>query len=110
MAAPRFEEDKKIIATVAVFPILFLIYFISGKDSAYVKYCANQGIIFTILGVFVSVVAAVIGVIPVIGTIMGIVFWLVDAAILALTIYQMIGAFTGNIKPLPYIGDIEILK
>ena len=110
MAAPQFEESKKVVATVAVFPILFLIYFISGKDSAYVRYCANQGLIFTILGIIISVVAKVIGIIPIIGFIAGIVFWLIDLAILVLTIYQMIGAFKGTIKPLPVIGDVEILK
>ena len=110
MAAPQFEEDKKVVATIAVFPILFLIYFISGKDSAYVRYCANQGLIFTILGIIISVVAGIIGAIPIIGFLMGIVFWLVDLAILALTIYQMIGAYKGTIKPLPVIGDVEILK
>lgn len=110
MAAPQFEEDKKVVATVAVFPILFLIYFIAGKDSAYVRYCANQGLIFTILGIIISVVANVIGFIPIIGFIVGIVFWLIDLAILILTIYQMIGAFKGTIKPLPVIGDVEILK
>ncbi|MBQ7981701.1 MAG: DUF4870 domain-containing protein [Oscillospiraceae bacterium] len=110
MAAPQFEEDKKVVATVAVFPILFLIYFIAGKDSAYVRYCANQGLIFTILGIIISVVAKVIGIIPIIGFIAGIVFWLIDLAILVLTIYQMIGAFKGTIKPLPVIGDVEILK
>jgi len=110
MAAPQFEEDKKVVATVAVFPILFLIYFIAGNDSAYVRYCANQGLIFTILGIIISVVAKVIGFIPIIGFIAGIVFWLIDLAILILTIYQMIGAFKGTIKPLPVIGDVEILK
>ncbi|MBP1548828.1 MAG: DUF4870 domain-containing protein [Oscillospiraceae bacterium] len=110
MAAPQFEEDKKVVATVAVFPILFLIYFIAGKDSAYVRYCANQGLIFTILGIIISVVANVIGIIPIIGFLAGIVFWLIDLAILVLTIYQMIGAFKGTIKPLPVIGDVEILK
>ena len=110
MAAPHFEEDKKVIATVSVFPILFLIYFIAGKDSAYVRYCANQGLIFTILGIIISVVANVIGFIPIIGFIAGIVFWLIDVAILVLTIYQMIGAFKGTIKPLPVIGNVEILK
>lgn len=110
MAAPQFEEDKKVVASVAVFPILFLIYFIAGNDSAYVRYCANQGLIFTILGIIISVVAKVIGFIPIIGFIAGIVFWLIDLAILILTIYQMIGAFKGTIKPLPVIGDVEILK
>ncbi len=110
MAAPHFEEDKKVVATISVFPILFLIYFIAGKDSAYVRYCANQGLIFTILGIIISVVAKVIGIIPIVGFLMGIVFWVIDVAILVLTIYQMIGAFKGTIKPLPVIGDVEILK
>lgn len=110
MAAPQFEEDKKVVATISVFPILFLIYFVAGKDSAYVRYCANQGLIFTILGIIISVVAKVIGFIPVIGLLAGIVFWVIDLAILILTIYQMLGAFKGTIKPLPVIGDVEILK
>ena len=110
MAAPQFEEDKKVIATVAVFPILFLIYFIAGKDSAHVRYCANQGLIFTLLGIITSVIANVIGFIPIVGFLMGIVFWVIDVAVLVLTIYQMVGAFKGTIKPLPVIGDVEILK
>lgn len=114
MAAPQFEEDKKVVASVAVFPILFLIYFIAGNDSAYVRYCANQGLIFTIIGVIISVIYGVVngilGGIFLIGTIIYLVFGLIGLAILILTIYQMVGAFKGTIKPLPVIGDVEILK
>lgn len=110
MAAPQFEESKKVLATVAVFPFLFLAYFIAGNDSNYVKYCANQGLIFTIIHIVCWGVGSVLGIIPLIGDIVGLVLYIVGVAMFILTVYQMIGAFKGTIKPLPVIGDIELIK
>lgn len=107
---PQFEEDKKIIATAAVFPFLFLIYFIAGKGSEYVKYCANQGAVFTIIEIICWGVGKVLGIIPVIGTLVGWILWIVGIAMFALTVYQMYNAFKGTIKPLPVIGDVTIIK
>lgn len=106
----QFEEDKKVIATAAVFPFVFLIYFIAGKGSEYVKYCANQGAVFTIIHVICWGVGWVIGGIPFIGAIIGLALKIIGLAMLALTVYQMVGAFKGTIKPLPVIGDVTLIK
>ena len=112
MAAPQFEESKKVVATVAVFPILFLIYFIAGKDSAYVRYCANQGLIFTILGIIISVVAKVIGFIPIIGFIAGIVLGVEaadlyeDFAFSVAFVYWATALISGTL----FLGFAEIIK
>ena len=106
----QFEEDKKILATVCVFPFLFLAYFLAGKGSEYVKYCANQGAVFTIIHVICWGVGSVLGIIPLIGAVVGLVLKVVGVAMLLLTIYQMVGAYKGTIKPLPVIGDVTLFK
>ena len=106
----QFEEDKKIIATAAVFPFVFLIDFIAGKGSEYVKYCANQGAVFTIIQIICWGVGWVLGGIPLIGAIVGLALKIVGIAMLVLTVYQMYNAFKGTIKPLPVIGDVTLIK
>ncbi len=106
----QFEPDKKTIATVVVFPFVFLIYFIVGKGSEYVKFCANQGLVFTIIEVICWGVGAVLGGIPLIGAVVGWVLKIIGIAMLILIVYQMIGAYKGTIKPLPIIGDVELIK
>ena len=106
----QFENDKKVIATAAVFPFLFFIYFIAGNGSEYVKYCANQGVVFTIVHIVCWGVGSVLGIIPVIGAIVGWALKIVGIVMLLLTIYQMIGAYKGTIKDLPVIGEVNIIK
>lgn len=106
----QYDQNNKVIAAIAVFPVFFIIYFIAGKGSDYVKYCANQGLAFTLIGIIVSVAAKIIGIIPLIGFLFGIIFWAIDVAMLILIIYQAYNAYKGTIKPIPIIGDITIIK
>ena len=97
-------NNNNILAAVVLVPLLFWVYFITDKQSNYVRYCANQGLVFTIIFVILSVGAALLGFLPIVGWI----FKIADILLAIVIIVQMIGAFCGSIKDLPLIGEIDI--
>lgn len=48
--------------------------------------------------------------IPVVGWILGLLFWIVDAAIFVLVILGIVNAASGKAKDLPIIGKFRLLK
>ena len=97
-------NNNNILAAVVLVPLLFWVYFITDKQSNYVRYCANQGLVFTILFVVLSVAAALLGFLPLVGWI----FKIADILLAVAVIIQIIGAIGGGIKDLPLIGEIDI--
>ncbi len=91
-------EKNKGLAAIMFIPVFFIIYFISGSSSAYVKHCANQGMILTVCFVVVSLAAKLLNPIPVFGWIFSIVFWIADGILLLIVIVQIIRAATGSIQ------------
>lgn len=98
---PVFSEEdiqkNKTIAALCTIPALFWLCFVTGQDSAYVKFYANQGLILLILGV----VSGILSAIPVIGWMISTVasLFIFVAWILALT-----SAIQGKTKPMLVIG------
>ncbi|MCM1022462.1 MAG: hypothetical protein NC395_00190 [Prevotella sp.] len=93
-------ENNKVIAVLSVFPILFLVYFISGTNSDYARHCANWGIIFTICFAVMFVLGKLLSIvtwIPLVGTVIGIVLKVIDVILLLAVIIQMIRAAKGTI-------------
>ena len=93
-------EQNKVVGILSVFPVLFIIYFLSGTNSEYARHCANWGIIFTIcfaamfiLGKLLSIVTWI----PLVGTIIGIVLKIIDVLLLLAVIVQVVRAAKGTI-------------
>jgi len=103
--APVFDqadvEKNKFMAILAY--IIFLIPLLAVKDSPYVKFHTNQGLVLFIAGVLVGVVS----VIPVIGWLVGIIAPIVIGIF---CIMGIINAAKGLKKELPLIGKFKILK
>ena len=106
--ANKSDVDKnKTMAIVGyILPILFFIPLISdGKDSPFAKFHANQQLVLLIAGVVVNIVG---GIIPFLGWFiilpLGCIFLIVVA------IMGIINASKGEMKKLPLIGGIEIIK
>ena len=100
------EKNKAMAIVGYIIPILFFIPLISdGKNSPFAKFHANQQLVLLIAAVVVNVVG---GMIPIIGWFLilplGCIFLLVVA------IMGIINSSKGEMKKLPLIGGIEILK
>jgi uncharacterized membrane protein len=100
------EKNKAMAIVGYIIPILFFIPLISdGKNSPFAKFHANQQLVLLIAAVVINVVG---GIIPFLGWFiilpLGCIFLLVVA------IMGIINASKGEMKKLPLIGGIEILK
>lgn len=101
-------EKNKIWAILGyIFPILFFIPLVSedGKNSAYAKFHANQQLVILIGAFAINIVG---GIIPFLGWF--IILPLGWLAILFFVIMGIISASKGEMKPLPMIGGIKIIK
>ena len=96
-------NQNKVYAILAYFGILVLIPILAAPKSEFAKFHSNQGLLL-LIG---ALICMVIGVIPFVG-------WLIafagDIFILVLAIMGIINAAKGEMKELPLIGSIKILK
>lgn len=93
-------EQNKVIGILSVFPVLFIISFLSGTNSEYTRHCANWGIIFTICFAVMFVLGKLLSIvtwIPLIGTVIGIVLKIIDLILLLVLIVQVVRAAKGTI-------------
>ncbi len=102
--------DKKITGIVSYITIVgWLIAYLAG-DKEGAKFHLNQSLVLAIAGVAASVLGSILGGLPFVGGIIGIVFSVVGVAVFALSIVGIIYAAQGQDKELPVIGSIKILK
>lgn len=95
---------------LAYIRILWVVPLFAAKDSGFARFHANQGLVLWLVSVFMGVLNTILGLIPVVGVIIGIVAWIVNVATFVLAIIGIINAAKGEMKPLPVIGGIQILK
>ena len=108
------DSNDKIYGVLAYIGILWLVGLLAGKTE-FAKFHANQGLVLFIaeivLGIVGGIVSAILMFVPIVGSIIG---GLVVAAIslgsLALMIMGIVNAAQGQMKPLPIIGGIRIIK
>ena len=100
------ENGNKLLAAISYVWILCIVTILCAKDDAFARYHANQGLVLLIANIAAAIVG-ILGFIPVIG---GIISWIISIALLVLMILGIINAAKGEMKPLPFIGGIEIIK
>ncbi|WP_079710364.1 DUF4870 domain-containing protein [Paraliobacillus ryukyuensis] len=96
-------QENKLVAILGY--ILFFIPLLAAKDSAFARYHANQGLNLLLLCIAVNIIGYAI---PFIG-------WLIILPIGSIVVFVffilgIINAANGQMKPLPLIGGIEIIK
>ncbi len=96
-------EGNKLMAAISYLWILFLVPLLAAKDDAFARYHANQGLVLFLAEIAISV----IGIIPFVGPIIAAVGGI---ATFVFAILGIINAVKGEMKPLPFIGGIEIIK
>jgi uncharacterized membrane protein len=84
--------------------IIFFLPLLAAKESRFAMYHANQGLVLLILTIACNIV---LGIIPIIGWIL---LPLANLGTLVLAILGIIQAANGQVKPLPLIGTITIIK
>ena len=100
-------EGNKLLAAISYIGILFLVPLLAAKDDAFARYHANQGLVLFIANIAAAIAGFILGFIPVIG---GIISFIISIALFVLMILGIINALKGEMKPLPLIGGIEIIK
>lgn len=111
MFAPEDMAANKGIGVIASFPILFWIPLVAKPDSAYGKFCANQGLILLVFdivaAIVITILAKVLGYIPAIGGILaGLLRAAMSLAELAGWLLLFISALQGKARTLPFIGEL----
>lgn len=101
-ADPADINQNKWIAVVAY--IIFFIPLLAAKQSRFAMYHGNQGLLLLLFSIVCNIV---LGFIPFIGWIL---LPIANLATLVLVIIGIIQAANGQMKPLPVIGSISIIK
>ena len=96
-------EGNKLMAAISYIWILFLVPLFAAKDDAFARFHANQGLVLFLAGIALGIIA----IIPVVGPIVAAVGSIVT---FVFAILGIINAVKGEMKPLPLIGGIEIIK
>jgi uncharacterized membrane protein len=94
-------EKNKVNAILSYLGILIIVPLLSeeAKKSEFAKFHMNQGLVLTIVGV----VGNIFFWIPIIGWIPGIIFFVI-------WLMGIIGAVNGEMKKVPILGDIQLIK
>jgi uncharacterized membrane protein len=107
MSDSDFEKHKMIAILGYIFPILFIIPLVTdAKESPFAKFHANQHLVLFISYLVVSLAGGFIFA-------MMRMFFLISLCHLALFVLAVMAAIStsrGEMKPLPVIGGIELIK
>ncbi|MGN1340022.1 MAG: hypothetical protein ACI4WS_06990 [Oscillospiraceae bacterium] len=108
------DSNDKAYGILGYIGFLFIIPLVAGKTE-FTRFHANQGLVLFItdivLSIAIGIINAVLGLIPIIGAILGgVLSGVLGLAILALMIVGIVHAAQGEMKPLPVIGGIQIIK
>lgn len=94
-------EKNKVNAVLSYFGILIIVPLLSedAKKSPYAKFHMNQGLVLTLAGF----VGGFIFWIPIVG-------WIPGVALFVIWIMGLISAVQGEMKKVPILGNIELIK
>ena len=106
--------QNKVMGILAYIWILFLVPIFAAKNSPYARFHANQGLVLFIIqtayGIVYGILSFILAFIPIIGWIAILLLGLVNIVFFVFMILGIINACSGEVKPLPLIGGITILK
>ena len=112
---PSEAQMKKGMAILAYFGILFLIPLFAAKNDPFARYHTNQGLVLFIFMVIFNILSNVltnilIEISPMLTLIVSGVFGILTLLLCIFALIGIIRAAKGQMKPLPIIGGIRILK
>lgn len=111
------QQNKGMGMLVAIIPVLFFVPLVSGgaSKSPFLKFMANQGLIYTItcivLGVILKIIGVVLGIVPILGwALSDIIGLVVGLAELILWVMMIVSVINNEPKKYFVIGEIELIK
>ena len=107
--------NNKAMGILAYLGILVLVPIFAAKESPFARFHANQGLVLAIAEVAYGIVISILNVIFLaiswgLAAVMSTIFGMVGLAFLVFAILGIINAANGKTAPLPFIGNITILK
>ncbi|MGN0669342.1 MAG: hypothetical protein ACI4JZ_02220 [Oscillospiraceae bacterium] len=108
------DSNDKVYGILSYIGILVLVPLLAGK-SQFARFHANQGLVLfiadIILGVVIGISVSVLSLIPFVGSVLGgILSGVLGLGIFILMIMGIVNAANGEMKPLPVIGGIKLIK
>lgn len=103
------DSTEKTYGILAYIGILVLVPLLAGKTE-FSRFHANYGLVLAIVEVVFSIAMGVLSFIPIVNIIAWILCGIVDMACFVLAILGIVSAANGEMKTLPVIGNIHILK
>ena len=100
------QNNEKTLSTLAYIGILVLIPLFKEKDSEFVRFHTNQGLILAIIEVAMSILSTLLAAVPVVGMIPGI----ISVVAIVFSIIGIVSVAKYEKKELPLLGKIKILK
>lgn len=100
------ENIDQVKGVAAVAYILFFVPLLTNPDSQFAKFHANQGLILLIAGLVLNIISSFLMVV-LIGFLLMPLAWLF---VIVLAIMGIVNALNGEMKPLPLIGNITLIK
>ncbi len=94
-------QDNKVMAILAY--IIFFIPLLVARNSPFAMYHANQGLTLFLVAVAANLVFSII-------PFLGLLLPFVSLAIFAFMIIGIVNASKGERKPLPLMGNVQLLK
>lgn len=104
------STDNKVMGVLSYLGLLVLIPILVGPKTPFVRYHANQGLVLCLVQIGCSILTVVVGWIPFIGSLLGMILALVNICIVIFAIVGIVYVIQGKTKDLPVIGGIKILN
>ncbi|MBQ8164933.1 MAG: hypothetical protein IJZ94_03870 [Clostridia bacterium] len=100
------SDNTKVYSILSYIFILWLVGLICDKENETVKFHVNQGIWLTIVNVALGVVSGIFGIIPIVGTLVGL---LINAVSIVLMVLGIVYAAKDEKKYLPLFDKLPAI-
>ncbi|WP_159888292.1 hypothetical protein [Paenibacillus puerhi] len=100
--SPEDAKANQVIAAAAY--ILFFLPLLAARESRFAMYHGNQGLVLLLAAIASNIVLSLI---PLLGLLL---VPLANLAVLVLCIIGILHAVNGEMKPLPLIGNLSLIK
>ena len=111
---PKREFNRDDYATNkvagAIGYLLFFVPLVACPGSVYGRFCANQGLLYLVAEIALNLLKYLFRFIPILGAITTIIFGIAQVGLTCLMVWLMIMALNNEVRELPYIGNIQLLR
>lgn len=107
--ANDIQANKAMGILAYIGPLVFIPMF-ACKNSKFAQSNAEQGIMLFIFEAIISVLSVIFAFIPVVGTVFGIIFYLLDLGLCVIAILGIVFSAQGRVKDLPIVGQLRLIK